>query len=170
MSTPNKPEWKSTMTQDEAKAWFEAHPEPAIQSYPPLQEWLNKLDAVCDWQDKHGKGQHTTMIEQWRTRGSMPFILLIHSNGGGWDVFTCLHDIAVEATQRDAEYRIYPSRVKPTEHLVEAKLAINKACLKICDVKDSRVAAIWRELGKLADTIGKVASELNTIEPVEAKS
>lgn len=152
-------------TEAEWRAWYEAHPEPAIQSYPPLQEWLNKIDAICDWQKKLGEkgASHTTMVEQWRARGSAPFILMIHSHGNGWDVLTSLHENNVEATTRDCERRIMPSKTTAVDHLVEAKIAIDEASRKIATIKDPRVVDIWKELGRITKRIHEERVNLDTI-------
>ncbi len=92
---------------------------PWIANYPPLDEWLRKNDARCDWQMKLGKGAHASMLEQWRMPGSLPFIILVLAGQHGWEIYTPCHENNVEKTLEDTKKRIYAGTVvgKATEGL-----------------------------------------------------
>jgi hypothetical protein len=72
-----------------------------VSNYPALEDWLDTMDAVCMYQEVFGKN----MIEMWMIKGR-PFIVLVHPNGLGWNIFTDGSTGDVKATLDDAEKRI----------------------------------------------------------------
>jgi hypothetical protein len=75
-------------------------------NYPPLQEWLHKIEAVCNWQVLQGneQAQHQ-YIECWSAHGRV-FLITVRSHGNGWDIFTNGSSIEVPKTLEDAEVRL----------------------------------------------------------------
>ncbi len=75
---------------------------PYVANYPPLAEWLEKIEARCDWQLPLG----TALVEGWRTLRGSTFILVVHADKKGWEIFTALDDNKIDATLLDAEKRL----------------------------------------------------------------
>ena len=62
--------------------------EPYIENYPELHQWLDGINAVCNWQQRIGSGGTSCMVECFVAPGSRPFIVLVWANGNGWHVYT----------------------------------------------------------------------------------
>lgn len=75
-------------------------------NYPALQEWLQKIDAVCNWQILQGRQDgHHQYIECWSVNGRV-FLISVRSHNHGWDIFTSGSSIEVPKTLEDAEERL----------------------------------------------------------------
>jgi hypothetical protein len=72
-----------------------------IANYPPLHAWLDALEARRLHQQRFGND----MIETWTVNGQV-FVVLVHSNGNGWDIFTSAASSSVAVTLEDAEERL----------------------------------------------------------------
>jgi hypothetical protein len=86
---------------------------PFVSNYPPLQEWLIKHNARCMWQipsnpkprDADWDWTPGSYIEQWAI-GRHLFIIVVHSNKMGWDIFTNKETPRIDETLRDVELRL----------------------------------------------------------------
>lgn len=76
---------------------------PYISNYPPLDEWLKRHEARCAWQRYDARMN----LEGWMI-GTRLCIVMVHANGGGWDIFTPSPSLIVTETLRDAEERLRP--------------------------------------------------------------
>ncbi len=87
---------------------------PYVSSYPPLRDWLDKHDARCMWQtprepkpyDVSYDWEPQAYIECWMIAGHQPFILTIHNNKMGWEIYTNGNTPKVSETLADAERRL----------------------------------------------------------------
>jgi len=81
-------------------------------NYPPLSEWLRKIDAVCNWQILQGRQDgHHQYIECWTAKGRV-FLISVRSHNHGWDIFTNSASIDVDKTLEDANVRLGLSEKK----------------------------------------------------------
>jgi hypothetical protein len=77
-----------------------ARNEPWTANYPPLHEWLKRVDGRCLWQQKNG----TSMIEGWAINGVVA-IIHVYGNGNGWNIYTACPSNRIDLTLQDAEAR-----------------------------------------------------------------
>lgn len=85
---------------------------PWVSNYPPLQAWLKKHDARCLWQrpmqndpQEESDWAPTAYIECWQI-ALRPFIIVVHANKGGWDLYTACESMKISETLEDAEKRL----------------------------------------------------------------
>jgi hypothetical protein len=89
-----------------SKCKIDTSQKPYVENYPALHEWLQKLEARCDWQLPIGPAKEPhAYVEQWSSHSCRPFVVIIYANNNGWNVFTDCADGRVDATLRDAEVR-----------------------------------------------------------------
>lgn len=81
-------------------------PEPYVENYPPLREWLHKHEMRCSWQTRTMRGAHASMVEHYIGPGGGQCIVIVHANGNGWDIFTPCNSTAIDRTFADAELRM----------------------------------------------------------------
>ena len=80
--------------------------DPIISNYPPLDQWLAKHDARRQWKLPGGPISAPSMsVEGWLIGGQL-FLIMVHANQIGWDLFTSCHDRNVKITLADAEARL----------------------------------------------------------------
>jgi hypothetical protein len=82
--------------------------QPWISNYLPLDEWLKKYEARCDWQLPLGgsKDDPAAYIEQWGFPNGTSCIVTVYANKGGWNIATPNDESnAVDAAFLDAEDR-----------------------------------------------------------------
>jgi hypothetical protein len=74
-----------------------------VENYPPLREWLTKIEARCDVQEY----SDARSIEIWNAPvGRGTFVIVVYPKGQGWDVFTSAGSIKIDETLSDAERRL----------------------------------------------------------------
>lgn len=62
---------------------------PWVANYPSLQDWLNAINARCDWQQSIGGNPDIGgYVEQWRLAGALPFLVVIRPRKLGWEIYT----------------------------------------------------------------------------------
>jgi hypothetical protein len=71
-----------------------------VANYPPLAEWLVKVEGRCLWQQRSG----TSMIEGWAIGGAVA-IVEVYANGNGWNIYTACQSKRIDMTLIDAELR-----------------------------------------------------------------
>lgn len=83
-------------------------PEPWVGNYPALQQWLDKHGARCMTQHRTGgtAAKPTQYTEVWLFKGGRMAIIVVHSKGTGWDIYTASNDQSVIGTLRDVEARL----------------------------------------------------------------
>ena len=81
---------------------------PDINNYPPLRDWLHKLEARCMWQLPVGnRANPDAYLEMWYGAGlPRPVVVLVYADRMGWELFTPCDRAQVEATLADAEARM----------------------------------------------------------------
>lgn len=92
---------------------LDAMDEPWVANYPPLQAWLQKIEARCLSQTPTDGTPFKRYIEVWQAPGSTPFIVLVRSFRHGWDIFTPANTTRIDTTLADAEARIFSKEFKP---------------------------------------------------------
>ena len=75
---------------------------PWVANYPPLKEWLGKIQARCMDQIPAGDNY----VEQWMTPNGRNFLVLVRAYKLGWDVYTNCGSNGVAATLDDAGKRL----------------------------------------------------------------
>lgn len=78
--------------------------QPYISNYPPLADWLEKVNAICNWQLRRGVHPHSMMIENWTVNGRI-VLIEVYSNGHGWNIYTPNETIDIVKTLADVEKR-----------------------------------------------------------------
>lgn len=82
---------------------------PYVANYPPLAEWLAKIEARCDWQLPIGpKNDPNAYVECYSApHGNRhPFIVIVYAHNHGWNIFTDERTNKIAATFEDAELRL----------------------------------------------------------------
>lgn len=80
---------------------------PWISNYPPLQDWLNKIDARCQDQiPVGGPVEPIAYLEKWGTPNGRVFIVEVRANKMGWNIYTSTDDGTIQGTLQDAESRL----------------------------------------------------------------
>lgn len=80
---------------------------PWISNYPPLQEWLNKIEARCAEQIPVGGGRNPiSYLEKWITPSGRVFLVEVRAYNRGWDIFTASDSNMINETLTDAESRL----------------------------------------------------------------
>lgn len=88
-----------------------AENEPYVSNYPPLDQWLKKHGAHCLWQMMDGpEDRRTRAVEAW-VIGTSTAIVVVHRDRHGWEIFTSLNTLDINATLADAEQRCKPINV-----------------------------------------------------------
>ena len=94
---------------DKAKPW--------MSNYPPLKEWIDKYQeqgkAQVMWQLPYPVKPHDAeydwtpnmYVEMWLIN-ARPVLIIIHANGHGWEIYTSLDTVAIDATLLDVERRV----------------------------------------------------------------
>lgn len=85
---------------------------PWTSNYPPLQEWLRKHGARCQWQvpygnsgmRENGEAVPAAYIECY-TIGRGSVIVVVQAKKMGWDVYSALPTNSIPETLADAERR-----------------------------------------------------------------
>lgn len=68
-----------------------------------LDAWLAKHNAHCLWQKKLDSGD---FVEAWVTQSGRVCLVVRFRKNMGWNIFTGIDDIDIEATLADAEKRL----------------------------------------------------------------
>jgi hypothetical protein len=81
---------------------------PYISNYPPLYEWLQRIEARCMTQVRGGgtDDDPRSYIETYLTPNGRNFIVVVHADQHGWEVFTPCDSNKIEDTLADAELRL----------------------------------------------------------------
>lgn len=81
---------------------------PYVSNYPPLQAFLVKYEARCDWQVRLGGDEDdpTGYIEQHRFPNGRTCIIVVHANLHGWDIFTPANTAKIDETLLDVIERL----------------------------------------------------------------
>jgi hypothetical protein len=92
--------------------------EPWVANYPPLKEWLAKVEGRCLWQQRNG----TSMVEGWAIAGAVA-VIEVYANGNGWNIYTACASRRIDETLQDAEVRT-GLRGKDVESTAQATAAL----------------------------------------------
>lgn len=80
---------------------------PWVSNYPPLKEWLDKIEARCvDQIPVNGPIEPTAYLEKWGTPNGRMFIIEVRANRMGWNIFTDCASNTIAETLADADRRI----------------------------------------------------------------
>jgi len=84
---------------------------PYVSNYPQLQEWLDKNEARCMWQLPMGESGSYDYPRAYVECYQIPangrvFIVLVHADRHGWDIYTACGNMNIEATLNDADIRL----------------------------------------------------------------
>lgn len=80
---------------------------PWVSNYPPLKDWLDKINAWCIEQTPIGNTQNPVAYwEKWCTPNGRTFIVEVRYNALGWNVFTDSGSSMISETLDDAEIRL----------------------------------------------------------------
>ncbi len=100
---------------------------PTVRNYPPLETWLHAIGARClDWTFPRAiEGAEDDpprcAIETWQANGTV-FMVVIHANRNGWEIFTPGQSNDIKATFADVEARLGIDRTgKPIGWSAEGK-------------------------------------------------
>lgn len=88
---------------------------PWTSNYPPLNEWLHKIEARCMDQIPVGDPENPrAYLEKWIVNGRV-FALEVRADQHGWEIFTANYTNSVDETFADAEKRLgVPPEHKPS--------------------------------------------------------
>ncbi len=80
--------------------------DPIVSNYPPLDEWLAKHSARRAWKLPAGPVSAPSMsVEGWLIGGQL-FVIIVHANRGGWDLFTSCPENSAQISLADADKRL----------------------------------------------------------------
>ncbi len=84
---------------------------PWVSNYPPLAVWLEKHEARCMWQLPLGgePDEPTAYVEHYMiVKGNKAslFVVVVHANGHGWEIYTPCDSNMITETLEDAEKRL----------------------------------------------------------------
>lgn len=88
---------------------------PWVSNYPPLQEWLDKVEAKCQWQipmqpkptaddDYEPDWAPTAYVECWAV-GKGTVIIIVRAEQHGWEIYSALDSNSVQESLADVEKR-----------------------------------------------------------------
>lgn len=77
--------------------------EPTIENYPPLRDWLTKINARCLWQADTQSSLRA--VEAWSANGAV-FLIVLYEQQRGWSIFTDCDTNDIQLALLDAEKRI----------------------------------------------------------------
>src|SRR6185437_2567006 len=82
--------------------------EALVDNYPVLKAWLTKVGARYQWSSpcSDAAGPLAATIYHYTIKGAGPFIVLVHPDKHGWNVYTACSSNKVDETFADAEYRL----------------------------------------------------------------
>lgn len=80
--------------------------EPGVSSYPPLREWLEKIEARCVWQHMNGAPNQRHSAVEMHTANGRVFIVVVHAEQRGWEVYSAADTNQITASLLDAEERL----------------------------------------------------------------
>ncbi len=75
---------------------------PTATDHPTLAEWLKRVEARLVWA---ALNDASATVEQWRLPDGRAFLIIVYPNHG-WEIFTPLDTVAIDATLRDAARRL----------------------------------------------------------------
>lgn len=79
---------------------------PWVANYPPLDEWLKKHEARCNWQIPMGDADNpVAYLESYMINGHEA-IVIVRANRLGWEIFTSGDSNRVDLTMADADARL----------------------------------------------------------------
>jgi hypothetical protein len=79
---------------------------PWVSNYPPLREWLDKVNATCIEQHPIGPlSKPIAYLERWLVRGRV-IIVEVRSDLNGWNIYTAAETNKISDTLLDAEVRL----------------------------------------------------------------
>lgn len=101
------------MPRPKRKTEVDTKDRPYVGNYPPLQEWLDKHGASCQWQvpmqaqpeDADSDWYPTAYVECWLVN-QRPVVLVIHAHRGGWQIYSALDSQLCAESFVDAEQRV----------------------------------------------------------------
>ncbi len=76
---------------------------PGIHEYPPLVEWLNKVNGHCLWQ-RMPPTEGAATVEAWAVNGHV-VIIVVYADKHGWSIYTEPQTNSIAETLADVELR-----------------------------------------------------------------
>lgn len=84
---------------------------PYVANYRELYDWLHQTEARCMWQQAIGEDSRNDYPRAYVECYMLPangrtFIVVVHAEKHGWELFTPCGSNGVEATLNDADIRL----------------------------------------------------------------
>jgi hypothetical protein len=80
---------------------------PYVSNYPPLKQFLDKMEARCVEQLPIGNARTpVAYLEKWAAPNGRTFVIEVRANRMGWEIYTGIDSGLIAETLTDAESRL----------------------------------------------------------------